>query len=242
MEWTKAEIADGARRRASRSSPKGRSARRSTRRTSTTRIEAVERVKKEVAEQLARRFPGQRARTSQRSLGDVEYNALRVAGARHGLARRRPQAERSAPDHDRHAACSRARTARRCSRAARRRRSSPSRSARPTTCSASTRSTSRARRRSRSCCTTTSRRSPRAKFARCAARQPPRDRPRQPRRARAAGRAAGVRGVPVHDSHRLRHSRVERLVVDGVGLRRLARAVRRRRADSRAPSPAWRWD
>ena len=59
-----------------------------------------------------------------------------------------------------------------------------------------------------------------------------RDRPRQPGRARAAGRAAGVRGVPVHDSHRLRRPRVERLVVDGVGVRRLARAVRRRRADS----------
>ena len=71
--------------------------------------------------------------------------------------------------------------------------------------------------------------------------QPPRDRPRQPGRARAAGRAAAVRGVPVHDPHRLRRPRVERLVVDGVGVRRLARAVRRRRSDPRAPSPAWRW-
>ncbi len=63
--------------------------------------------------------------------------------------------------------------------------------------------------------------------------QPPRDRPRQPGRARAAERAADVRGVPVHDPHRVRRPRVERLVVDGVGLRRLARAVRCRRADSR---------
>ncbi len=42
-----------------------------------------------------------------------------------------------------------------------------------------------------------------------------RDRPRRPGRARAAARAAAVRGVPVHDAHRLRHPRVERLVVDG---------------------------
>ena len=71
--------------------------------------------------------------------------------------------------------------------------------------------------------------------------QPPRDRPRQPGRARAAGVLPPFDGVPVHDPHRVRHPRVERLVVDGVGLRRLARADGCRRADARPPSPAWRW-
>ncbi len=41
---------------------------------------------------------------------------------------------------------------------------------------------------------------------------PPRDRPRQPGRARAAGHAPAVRGVPVHDPHRVRRPRVQRLV------------------------------
>ena len=50
--------------------------------------------------------------------------------------------------------------------------------------------------------------------------RPPRDRPRRARRARARADDAGRREVPLHRPHRLRHPRVERLVVDGVGLRR----------------------
>src|SRR5207245_2067780 len=65
----------------------------------------------------------------------------------------------------------RAPRARRCSRAARRRRSCPSRSARCRTSSASTRSTWPKRRPSRSCCITTSRRFRRAKSGRSAARR-----------------------------------------------------------------------
>ena len=59
----------------------------------------------------------------------------------------------------------------------------------------------------------------------------------RPRRARAAGARADdpvARGVPVHDPHRLRDARVERLVVDGLGLRLDPRAPGRRRADQGA--------
>ena len=42
---------------------------------------------------------------------------------------------------------------------------------------------------------------------------------------------AGDGGLPVHDPHRLRDARVERLVVDGLGLRLDPRADGRRRAD-----------
>ena len=51
--------------------------------------------------------------------------------------------------------------------------------------------------------------------------------------------AAG--GVPVHDPDRLRDARVERLVVDGLGLRLDARADGRRRADQGAGRRASRW-
>ena len=60
------------------------------------------------------------------------------------------------------------------------------------------------------------------------------------RRALTAGAAARGR-VPLHRPRRLRHPGVERLLVDGHGLRRLARPVRRRRADARRRWPAWRW-
>ena len=50
---------------------------------------------------------------------------------------------------------------------------------------------------------------------------PPRSRPRQARLARAAPGAADQGGVPLHDPRPLRHHRVQRLVVDGDGLRRL---------------------
>ena len=52
--------------------------------------------------------------------------------------------------------------------------------------------------------------------------QAPRDRPRPPRQARAARRAADRGGIRLLDARRLRDHRVERLVVDGLGLRRLA--------------------
>ena len=48
------------------------------------------------------------------------------------------------------------------------------------------------------------------------------------------GSAAGGDGVPVHHPRRLRGPRVERLVVDGLGLRRHAGADGRRRADQGA--------
>ena len=52
--------------------------------------------------------------------------------------------------------------------------------------------------------------------------RPPRNRPRRSRRARAGADDADRREVPLHRPRRLRHPRIERLVVDGVGLRRLA--------------------
>ena len=52
--------------------------------------------------------------------------------------------------------------------------------------------------------------------------QAPRDRPRPARQARAARRAADRRGVRVLDARRLRDHRVERQLVDGVGVRRRA--------------------
>ena len=52
---------------------------------------------------------------------------------------------------------------------------------------------------------------------------PPRDRPRQARLAGAAGGAAGGDRLPLHHPHRLGDHRVERLLVDGDGLRLVAR-------------------
>ena len=61
-----------------------------------------------------------------------------------------------------------------------------------------------------------------------------RHRPRRARRAGArAGRAADRR-VPLHDPRGLGHPRVQRLVLDGVGVRLLALADGRRRADQGA--------
>ncbi len=64
--------------------------------------------------------------------------------------------------------------------------------------------------------------------------QPPRDRARRAGRAGAAAAAAALRGLSLHPAGRLRDSRVERLLVDGHGLRRLAGADGRRRADEGA--------
>ena len=52
---------------------------------------------------------------------------------------------------------------------------------------------------------------------------PPRDRPRQARLAGAAGGAAGGDRLPLHHPPRLGDHRVERLLVDGDGLRLVAR-------------------
>ena len=56
-------------------------------------------------------------------LEEIEYNALRSQVLDTGQARRRPVADRSPRDFDRHQRAARVRTVRRCSRAARRRRS-----------------------------------------------------------------------------------------------------------------------
>ena len=64
--------------------------------------------------------------------------------------------------------------------------------------------------------------------------RPPRDRPRRAGPPRAAADAAAEDEFPYTDPRRLRHPGVQRLLVDGHGLRRLARPVRRRRADAGA--------
>ena len=60
--------------------------------------------------------------------------------------------------------------------------------------------------------------------------RPARDRPRRPGRALAAADDSRRGELALHDPHRLRHPRVERLLLDGHGLRRLAGADGRRRA------------
>ena len=71
--------------------------------------------------------------------------------------------------------------------------------------------------------------------------QAPRHRPRRARRARAGAGGPVDRGLPVHDPRRLGHPRVQRLVVDGLGLRLVAVADGRGRADQARRSPASRW-
>ena len=63
---------------------------------------------------------------------------------------------------------------------------------------------------------------------------PPRDRPRQARLARHPSDAAGRRAVPLHAARRLRDHRVQRLVLDGDGLRHLAGADGCRRSAGQA--------
>ena len=64
--------------------------------------------------------------------------------------------------------------------------------------------------------------------------RPPRDRARPPRVARHPGGPSRREGVPLRDPGRLRHPRVERLLLDGDDLRRLARPHGRRRPRLRA--------
>ncbi len=64
--------------------------------------------------------------------------------------------------------------------------------------------------------------------------RPARDRPRQARLARRPPGPAGYPRVPLHDPRRVGDHRVERLVLDGLGLRRLAVADGCRRA----PAPS----
>ncbi len=59
-------------------------------------------------------------------------------------------------------------------------------------------------------------------------------------RALVAG-GAEHRGLPVHDPRRVGHPRVQRLVLDGLGVRLLAGADGRRRADQASRWPASRW-
>ena len=58
----------------------------------------------------------------------------------------------------------------------------------------------------------------------------PRDRPRQARLAGGAAAVAAEGELPLHDPHRVGDHRIERLVVDGLGVRRLAGADGCRRA------------
>ena len=71
--------------------------------------------------------------------------------------------------------------------------------------------------------------------------RPPRSRPRRAGGTLADADDAGRRTVPLHGAGRLRHSRIERLLVDGVGLRRLAGDDGRGRAAQERRSRASPW-
>ena len=72
-------------------------------------------------------------------------------------------------------------------------------------------------------------------------RQAPRHRPRGARRARARAGDPVDRGVPLLDPRRVRDPGLQRLDLDGVGLRRLAVPHGRRRPDHAPRWPASRW-
>ena len=71
--------------------------------------------------------------------------------------------------------------------------------------------------------------------------RPARDRPRQARLARGASADAEPGGVSLHGAHRLRDHRIQRLLVDGDRVRRLAGADGRGRAARSARWPASPW-
>ena len=70
---------------------------------------------------------------------------------------------------------------------------------------------------------------------------PPRDRPRQAGLARDPSDPAVEGGVPLHHPRGVGDHRVQRLVVDGDGVRHLARADGRRRSAQARRSPASPW-
>ena len=153
---------------------------------------------------------------------------------------RRPEASTRSARSPARWACCRARTAPRCSRAARRRRSSRSRSAPARTRRAST----PCRRRDYEKRFMLHYNFPpfsvgEVKFLRGPGR---REIGHGALAERALARHAAARGgLPLHGPHRVGHPRVERLVVDGVDLRRHAGADGRGRAAARARWPAWPW-
>ena len=137
-------------------------------------------------------FPGAGARRSRHAdRGRVETTAMRADDRRAEAPHRRPRPDRHPADHAARSACCRARTARRCSPAARRRRWRPPRSARRPTSRRSTRWSARA----------TSKFMLHYNFPPLQRRRgevparprPPRDRPRRARRARAVAGPAGRR-------------------------------------------------
>ena len=173
---------------------------------------------------------GRRLRQGQGRKPAVRHRSAASCAARSCPASRASTAATPAPcGRSRSAtACCRAPTARRCSRAARRRRWSPPRSAPSAT-----------RRRIDALAGEYSEHfmlhynmPPFAtgETGRVGTPEAARDRPRPPRQARAGRGAAGPRRVPVLDARRLGDHRVERLVVDGLGVRRLPGADGRRRA------------
>ena len=203
---------------------------------------------KAVEEAVLAKYARRRGATSRRPAAP-RRGAARVRQAREGhhpapdrgrqAPPRRPRARtRSARSRPR-SASRRARTAPRSSPAARRRRTRSRRSARAARSSAWTRSGSR--RPSATSTTTTSRRSRSGRPASCAG----------PSAATSAtGRSPSGRslpmipshgGVPVHDPRRVRHPRVQRLLVDGLGVRFDAVADGRRREDPASRWPASRW-
>ena len=204
------------------------------------RHERVEAVK---AAARSRRSAARRARSRRRCSSAVQEaregdRARRHPG--HRAAHRRPRHHaRVRPIVGRGRRAAARRTAARCSRAARPRRWWSPRSAPARTSRSSTRS--RASTASTSCCTTTSRPTRSARPACCA--RPGR---REIGHGKLAWRAVRPllppqRELPLHDPRGLGDHRIERLQLDGDGVRQLARADGRRRAARRGRSPASPW-
>ena len=159
--------------------------------------------------------------------------------ARGRAAHRRPRHEDGAADHDSTPACCRARTVRRCSRAAKPRRWSSRRSAPAATRRSSMRSSGE-------------RKEPFmlhynfppfsvGETGHDGLAEAPRNRPRQSRPPRHFRRDAGHDDLPLRHPRRLGNSRIERLQLDGERVRYESCADGRRRADQGARWRAWRW-